>query len=68
MPPRKTRRMNEQEKLVSISATNFLNLNIEIVFLELQRKTFIQEMGFKPSMLFCKEIWALVWYHRWERF
>ncbi|MBA0797970.1 hypothetical protein Gohar_008612 [Gossypium harknessii] len=25
-------------------------------------------MGFKQSMLLCKEIWELVRYHRWERF
>ncbi|KAH1072981.1 hypothetical protein J1N35_025309, partial [Gossypium stocksii] len=32
----------------------------------LQGKTFIQERGFKPLTVLYKEIWALVWYQRWE--
>ncbi|KAK5845501.1 hypothetical protein PVK06_001691 [Gossypium arboreum] len=28
----------------------------------------MQERGFEPSMLLCKEIWALVRYHRWGYF
>lgn len=28
----------------------------------------IQERGFKPSMILCKEFWSLVQHHRWEHF
>ncbi|MBA0717480.1 hypothetical protein Golax_005294 [Gossypium laxum] len=35
---------------------------------ELQDKTFVQERGFKPSMVLSNEIWSLVRHHRWEHF
>ncbi|MBA0756377.1 hypothetical protein Gogos_022089 [Gossypium gossypioides] len=38
----------------------FPNMNVEKYFNELQEKTFIQERGFDPSMILCKEIWPLV--------
>ncbi|MBA0787303.1 hypothetical protein Gotri_024881 [Gossypium trilobum] len=68
MPPRKSRQTNEQEKPVVANPSKFQNLNVEKYFLELQGKTFIQERGFEPSMILCKETWVLVRYHRWERF
>ncbi|MBA0682641.1 hypothetical protein Goari_024342 [Gossypium aridum] len=50
------------------SSSNFPKLKVEMIFLELQGKTFIQEHGFEPSMILCKEIWPLVQHYRWEHF
>ncbi|KAK5775848.1 hypothetical protein PVK06_043800 [Gossypium arboreum] len=68
MQLRKARQTNEQEAPVVANPFNFPNPNIEKYFLELQGKMFIQERGFEPLMLLCKEIWTLVLYRRWEHF
>ncbi|MBA0715549.1 hypothetical protein Golax_014439 [Gossypium laxum] len=61
MPPRKSRQTNEQEEPVAANPSKFQNLNVEKYFLELQEKTFIQERGFEPSMILCKETWVILW-------
>ncbi|KAH1097621.1 hypothetical protein J1N35_014542, partial [Gossypium stocksii] len=63
-----SRKSNVHETLVASNPSKFLNANMEKIFLELRGKTFIQERGFEPSMVFCKEIRPLVQYHRWEHF
>ncbi|MBA0648980.1 hypothetical protein Goklo_016600 [Gossypium klotzschianum] len=50
------------------NSSNFPKLNVEIIFLELQGKMFMQEHGFEPSIILCKEIWPLVQHYRWEHF
>ncbi|MBA0798047.1 hypothetical protein Gohar_008684 [Gossypium harknessii] len=68
MPPRKSRKANVKETPVVSDPLKFQNPNVEKYFLKLQGKTFIQEKGFQPLMILCKEIWSIVQYHRWERF
>ncbi|MBA0670514.1 hypothetical protein Goklo_025194 [Gossypium klotzschianum] len=50
----------EMEPSMRQNPSSFLNTNVEKYFNELQGKTFIQERGFAPSMILCKEIWPLV--------
>ncbi|KAK5838727.1 hypothetical protein PVK06_007464 [Gossypium arboreum] len=68
MPHRKARRTIKLEPWMVQNPSCFVNLNVEKYFNELQGKTFIQERGFGPSIIFCKEICPLARYHRWERF
>ncbi|MBA0585656.1 hypothetical protein Gorai_016424 [Gossypium raimondii] len=68
MPPKKSRKTNVKETPVISDPLKFQNPNVEKYFLKLQGKTFIQEKGFQPLMILCKEIWSIVRYHRWERF
>ncbi|MBA0681881.1 hypothetical protein Goari_023653 [Gossypium aridum] len=68
MPPKKYRKANVKETPVVSNPLKFQNPNVEKYFLKLQGKTFIQEKGFLPLMILCKEIWSIVWYHRWEPF
>lgn len=68
MPPRKSRRTIEKKAPLFSDPLKIQSPNAKKYFLELQGKTFIQEIGFEPLMIFCKEIWALVRYYRWERF
>ncbi|MBA0710916.1 hypothetical protein Golax_010168 [Gossypium laxum] len=68
MPPRKYRKANVKETPVVSDPLKFQNPNVEKYFLKLQGKTFIQEKGFQPLMILCKEIWSIVRYHRWEPF
>ncbi|MBA0765196.1 hypothetical protein Gotri_014445 [Gossypium trilobum] len=68
MPPKKSRKANVKETLVVSDPLKFQNPNVQKYFLKLQGKTFIQEKGFQPLMILCKEIWSIVQYHRWERF
>lgn len=53
---------------MGLTPFRFSNLNVEKYFNELQGKMFIQERGFDASMIVCKEILPIVWYHRWECF
>lgn len=46
----------------------FVNTQIEKYFLNLKGQPLIQEQRFKPSMVFCKEIWPLLRYYQWEQF
>ncbi|KAK5839513.1 hypothetical protein PVK06_008311 [Gossypium arboreum] len=64
MPPKGFRKTNVQKTLVVSNPSKFLNANMKKNLLELQGKTFIQEKGFEPSMVLCKEIWSLVRYCR----
>ncbi|MBA0555903.1 hypothetical protein Golob_026052 [Gossypium lobatum] len=68
MPPRKYRKANVKETPVVSDPLKFQNPNVEKYFLKLQGKTFIQEKGFQPLMILCKEIWSIVRYHKWEPF
>ncbi|MBA0556682.1 hypothetical protein Golob_026762 [Gossypium lobatum] len=54
----------ETEPLMVQNPSTFPNLNVEKYFNELQGKIFIQERGFDPSLILCKEIWPLVRYYR----
>ncbi|MBA0634776.1 hypothetical protein Godav_024402 [Gossypium davidsonii] len=53
---------------MSQNPSRFQNPNVEKYFNELQGKTFIQEKGFDPSTVLCKEIRPFVRYHKWEHF
>ncbi|KAH1039721.1 hypothetical protein J1N35_041464 [Gossypium stocksii] len=49
-----------QEPSTVLNPLKFRNRNAKKYYLELQGKNFIQERGFKPSMVICNEIWSLV--------
>ncbi|MBA0602773.1 hypothetical protein Gorai_002942 [Gossypium raimondii] len=54
-------------RLNSNKASKLVESSGEIL-LEIQGKKFIQERGFKPSMILCEDIWPLVQYHSQECF